>query len=917
MKEQKSNLNGWHLRGGILCSWYRAVGLLVLCTVLDLSALQSHAQLNPDFEQALHDIDIPALNAAEALNRLAEQTSTILLFPYEVAKIRQANALVGRYTMVDALDNLLQGSGLSGGFSEKRVIRISLDEEEQRTDEEGSMTTPKMPGLKTFAAFISSILIGSTSLAAPEDDNVPNTNRLIEEIIVTAQKREQSVLDVPITINVISGDFLDSTNTTELNDVARFLPNVVIQEQGVSLPSFNIRGITDDTAAVAATPRISVFQDGIDISKKTVSSAALYDVNRIEVLKGAQPTLFGVAAANGAISIFSNIPQSEFDASARIAFNTEEGVDFQGMVNLPLNDTFSFRLAGIVRDQDGTVKNQACGPNSFNPSGQVSDHEEVVRDCAGGRLNGDSVKAFRASLLADFDRFSILFRASNEDNDQPGISFKSGSIAPRGGNTNPFSDAELSLGSVIGIDRELESYDVTFDFQVTDGLDFNLIAYKKDVELAEFFDADGSALRIQDAYFENDAELEGVSARFVFTGSEKFQGFIGASYTKDKSILPFSIIVDPFLRGVFNAQAAALAVQFPDIPLDQNVKTSASEEEIAAVRSLLVEALFNPDGTPVSNPAFPDTAILGPFVFEADLEIKSAVVEGTYHLTDSLSVTAGVRYLDETRYTRNFGFFEAEEDFDATLPRFAINYNYSDTLSFYFNYAEGRRSPVVDPNFGATQITKAETVNSYDIGFKFSGDRLALSGAVFVYTYKDFQQSFVDAETFQSNTVTVGNSRMSGLEATLDYAFSDTLITSVSLGLLDAKFDDSTDSGAAFDFGGNRFRLAPKASGAFRINKSIETSDWEIDLDFLASYQSKVFFESSNYPGLSQDGYWIADASVKFKRRGKLWQVELYADNLFDEKYLIDAGNTGGGLGIPTFVRGKPAIAGIRVYMSL
>ena len=777
------------------------------------------------------------------------------------------------------------------------------------------MSLKRITALASCAILTTPLLL--STVTAAEVATQTSSTALLEEIIVTAQRREQSVLDVPVTMDVISGDFLDTTNTTELNDVSRFLPNVVIQEQGVSLPSFNIRGITDDTAAVAATPRISVYQDGIDISKKTISSAALFDVNRIEVLKGPQPTLFGVAAANGAVSIISNTPQSDFDANARIAFNTEDGIEFQGMVNVPLSDNFSFRLAGIVREQDGTVKNRACGPNSFNPSGQVTDHELVVHNCSGGDLNGDSVEAFRASFLADFERFSVLFRVANEENDQPGIAFKSGSIAPRGGNTSPFSDAELSLGDVIGIDRELESYDITFDFQVLEGLDFNAVVYKKDVELAEFFDADGSALRIQDAYFENDAELSGASARLVFTGSEKFEGFIGASYSKDESILPFSIIVDPFIRSVFDTQAAALALQFPNIPLDQNVSTDATEAEIAGVRNQLVSALFNPDGTPVSNPAFPATAVLGPFVFEAELEIKSAVIEGTYQVADNISVTAGLRYLDETRLTRNFVIFEAEEDFDAVLPRFAVNYNYSDELSYYFNYAEGRRSPVVDPNFGATQITEAETVNSYDIGFKYAGDRLALSGALFLYTYKDFQQSFVDAATFQTNTVTVGDSDMFGLEATAKYAFSETLIGSASLGLLDAEFDDSTDSGAAFDFGGNRFRLAPKVSGAFRITKSIEMSGWNIDLDFLASYQSKVYFESSNYPGLSQDEYWIADASVKLRPNSSSWQIEIYADNVFDEEYLIDAGNTGGGIGIPTFVRGKPAVAGIRLYIGI
>ena len=159
----------------------------------------------------------------------------------------------------------------------------------------------------------------------------------MEEIIVTAQKRDQSVLDVAATMDVISAEFLERTNTTELDDLSRVLPNVVIQEQAVSLPSFNIRGITDDTASVSATPRISVYQDGFDISKKTVSSAALFDIARVEVLKGPQPTLFGVAAANGAVSIITNTPDTEFDASARFAVNTEAGIETQAMINLPIN----------------------------------------------------------------------------------------------------------------------------------------------------------------------------------------------------------------------------------------------------------------------------------------------------------------------------------------------------------------------------------------------------------------------------------------------------------------------------------------------------------------------------------------------------------------------------------------------------
>lgn len=738
----------------------------------------------------------------------------------------------------------------------------------------------------------------------------------MEEIIVTAQKRDQSVLDVAATMDVISAEFLERTNTTELDDLSRVLPNVVIQEQAVSLPSFNIRGITDDTASVSATPRISVYQDGFDISKKTVSSAALYDIARVEVLKGPQPTLFGVAAANGAVSIITNTPDSEFDADARFALNTEAGVETQAMINLPVNDHNAFRIAGIYREMDGVIKNTACSANSYNPSGQITDHTGAVKSCQGGDLNGVSVQALRATFKTTYDNWDFVLRAGYEYNDQPGIAFKSGSIAPKNGDSSPFTSAELGFGSELGIERELMTGDFTLNYRFSETLSAVVDGYYKDVELNEAFDADGTGLRIQDAYFDNDAILYGASARLVFDDGERFAGFVGISNSQDQSKLPYYVMVDPYVRGTFDAVKAALEAANPDIPLNQNISTNASLAQIEALRATLVSSLFNADGTVISDPNLPSSFVQGPYNFEAELDINSIVAEGSYQLTDKINATAGVRYIDETRLTRNFVVFEAEKDFTATLPRLALNYAYSDDLSFYFNYAQGRRSPVVDPNFGATVITKAETVDSYDVGFKYMGDRWSLFAALFTYQYQDYQQSYTDATTLQSITVTVGDSTMSGFEATARFIPSDTLMISASLGLLDATFASKTADGQVFDYAGNNFRLAPEVSGSLNINKRVDWSDWTLDMDLLMSYQSEVFFESSNYPGLSQDAYWITDASVMLNRKGSSIKYELYADNLFDEEYLIDAGNTGGGIGIPTYVPGMPMIAGVRVYVD-
>ncbi|MCG7645860.1 TonB-dependent receptor [Alteromonas sp. Cnat3-28] len=762
--------------------------------------------------------------------------------------------------------------------------------------------------------------LSSAAIAQEVAPDTENEHNYIEEITVTAQMREQSVMDVPVTMDVIGSEFLERTNIMELDELSRILPNVQIQEQAVSLPSFNIRGVTDDVSSVSATPRISVYQDGFDISKKTVASVALFDIARVEVLKGPQPTLFGVAAANGAVSIHSNLPTFEQEGKVQVGYNSEQGQELEFMYNQPINDNHSFRIAGLYREMDGIVENNACSVDSYYGNANMYNHLGEEVPCNSEDLQGVSVQALRATWRANYDQLEIIARAAMEYNDQPGIAFKSGSIAPNGGDTSPFTDAEFSLGSELGIERTLQAYDLTVNYDFNQMLSLHADAYYKDVEVSEGFDADGSALRIQDAYFDNDATLKGASMRLVYDSGDKLAAFVGASITQDDSILPYYVMVDPFVRGTFDAVKAQLEAT-SNIPLNQNIATGASLEEIEALRAMLVSQLFNEDGSPISNPALPPIMIRGPFIFEAELDIASYVAEVSYFVTDDINITAGVRYIDETRYTRNTyttadgAFtFDAERDFDDTLPRFAISYDVNNNWNVYANYARGRRSPVVDANAGGVNVTKPEIVDSYDLGIKYQSANFLFSGAIFTYEYSDYQQSFTDAKTLQSITVTVGDSTMSGIEGMATYNYSETLTLTASLGFLDAEFADNTADGSEFQYGGNKFRLAPEVSGAININKVFNMDSFDIDVNWLTSFQSEVFFESSNYPGLSQDTYSLTDVSVKLLQDNSKFAYELYVNNLFDKEFLIDAGNTGGGLGIPTFVRGMPRIAGVRVY---
>ncbi|MDC8830024.1 TonB-dependent receptor [Alteromonas gilva] len=750
-----------------------------------------------------------------------------------------------------------------------------------------------------------------------------NNNDYIEEITVTAQMREQSLMEVPVTMDVISGDYLKRTNTMQLDQLARVLPNVQIQEQAVSLPSFSIRGVTDDVSSVSATPRISVYQDGFDISKKTVASVALYDINRVEVLKGPQPTLFGVAAANGAMSIHSALPEDANTARVQLGYNSEDGQEAEFMVNRQVNDNNAFRIAGLYREMDGIVENQACTDKAYYGKADTYDHNGNAVSCSSEDLQGTSVQAIRATWRSQLDKLELIGRASMEYNDQPGIAFKSGSIAPNGGDTSPYTAAEFSMGDELGIERTLQSYDLTATYNLSDFYTLRADAYYKDVEVSEGFDADGSALRIQDAYFDNDAKLKGGSVRFVYDDLDRFAGFIGASVSQDDSIMPYTAMVDPWVRGTFDAVKASLE-QGSSIPLNQNIATDATLEEIEALRAMLVAALFNADGSPISNPDFPPILLQGPYIFEASLDIVSYVAEASYYITPELNVTAGLRYIDESRsstntYTTAAGAFtfSGEGDFSDTLPRVAVSYDVSNNWNLYANYAKGRRSPVVNVNSDSSvTITKAETVDSFDVGLKYQSRDFTVSSALFTYQYSDYQQSYTDIETLQSFTVTVGDSTMSGFEATATYHPDDSFRVMASLGLLDAEFADETADGSEFQYGGNKFRLAPDVSTALNIYKRFDIDNWELSLNWTTTYQSEVFFESSNYPGSSQEAYSLTDVAIKLQAQNSPYAYEVYANNLFDEEYLIDAGNTGGGIGIPTNVRGMPQILGVRFYAN-
>ena len=171
-------------------------------------------------------------------------------------------------------------------------------------------------------------------------------------IIVTAQKIEQRAQDVPITISALTGQRIAEIGVTDLDELSNYIPGLNIQEQSANNPGVVIRGITSDSGSAQQGPRVTLNYNGVDISRSRGSYQAIYDLERVEVIKGPQATLFGTASAVGAISLVSAKPRPGFAAEVRGGYGNFNQTLLGGFVNAG-GDTLAFRIAGEWRTRDG------------------------------------------------------------------------------------------------------------------------------------------------------------------------------------------------------------------------------------------------------------------------------------------------------------------------------------------------------------------------------------------------------------------------------------------------------------------------------------------------------------------------------------------------------------------------------------
>lgn len=811
--------------------------------------------------------------------------------------------------------------------------------------------------LSTAAVISPSIAHGQTAPDGPVQVDAEAADEAVGEaadldrVVVTAQFREQAPVEVPIAMTAYGQDFLDDTGLDQLDSLSSFVPGLLVQEQSVNNPGFVIRGITSDDGASNIEPRVSIFQNGVSISRSRGSFVELFDIERIEVLKGPQGTLFGRSAQIGAVHIISAKPRYRTEARARLELGNFDERWFEGMVNAPLIDeTLAFRAAATYRKRDGFLDNT------------------IGRD-----LNGTDTAALRASLRWDISpmaRFDLI--ANYSEDTPPGTSFKSGVIPALGGDTDPNNAASLnSFGGLIGgrdlgVDREIKDVTGILELELAPAWSLTSTTAYREFDSLEVFDPDGTAFDL--FIFAEDAASEQFSSdlRINYQPTDRFSAFFGGGVFSEKGRQHVPLGLD---AGIVQALFGSIAARGPVIdgraPLlgDPNLTQAFLSGDPAVLEQLLGSA-----GIPVG--LFQQEQ----FTNFSDNRSYDLFGDVSYEIFDDLTLTAGVRYTRDDKETLFSSGVEVDNpfvplllvppiegrvssdqdpdidnNFDGWSWRFVANYEWSPTQFTYFSYARGRRPEVieevageVDPAIGQPVnfvVVPAETVDSYELGYKglFMDRRLQLDLAAYYYEYENFQTTItLDAGPGQPpefQLVNAGTADAKGFESQLTWRASDRLSIYANWAWNKSRFDKTDARGNPQLFGGNRFRLSPDytASLVARIEQPLGRGT--LYLVPSISYQSKIFFEDENQrevivfdPATGQTVFEIPrigeDQYTLFNIRGgyEFWNgraaIEAFASNLFNTDYVIDAGNTGGSFGIPTFISGAPRFWGVGVRME-
>lgn len=673
----------------------------------------------------------------------------------------------------------------------------------------------------------------ATALAATESG--------LEEVIVTATKRAASIQDVPVAITALTGEALDEAGVSRVDDIASGAPNTFINTGGgLRTTSVTVRGISSNPNNPGVDPAVGVFVDGVYMSRPTTLNGNLFDLERIELVRGPQGALYGKNTIAGAINFISRAPSPEFTGEARLGYGNYGDTSVFGMLSGPLgSDRVLGRLSGSWQQRDGLIDNVATG-TELNDVDAQSVRGAVLwqaTDSIDVTLRGDTSRdrthagasevyqngAFEGTPLADaspWDRKVANDRDTVQDRDSDGLGLQ--------------VDAGWGPGALTSITawRQFDWHNVA--------------------------DNDFSVLNMLSSGIDEDQSEWSQEFRYVSDASGPFQYVVGAYYS-DQSL-----------------DTASVATVGPDLGI-------YPDEVQGVIRADLTTESFALYGQ--GSYDFNDLWNLTVALRYSD-ETKKVAHSQT---GDPFQILLPDQPLQRLSRSDN-----------EVSPSASVTYRVRDDVHAYASYGRGFKAGgynVFSISMTDTAEYEPETVDSFEIGVKsqFADDRVRLNAALFYMDYKDLQvnQLVLENGVPQFTTSNAASATSQGIEIELAAQLAEGLDLDFAYGYTDATYDDFRNANfAGDDFSGNTLPEAAKhtVTTALIYRRPVGAS-LELAARVDLAYRSSAFFEPDNVPQYEQGDYTLLGARLGLASADGRWGVTAWGRNLADEEYVVYRGD--------------------------
>ena len=718
---------------------------------------------------------------------------------------------------------------------------------------------------------------------------------VLEEIVVTARRREENLQTVPISVMAFTAEDLEVRGVDNILRLNVLVPNV-------SINGGAIFGVTSSEILIRGIPGVAVYQDGfLQGSAGGATGVGLLrnvvELERVEILRGPQGTLFGKNSSGGAIQYITTQPGEEFGARIKTTIGSFNRLDVVANVDLPLSDTLLAKVTGASLTRDGHVESTTIQRDYGDVNNQIlradglwTPNDNVrarfIAEYSGSNTNGQArvVDAIGAPVCAAPPPPNFSGPIPNSPCAYAGAGL------PYTQATHAFPGEYKTASNFGGEGNELNEYSVLADIEwdISDSLTLKSISGWREWDYHTYVDVDASEYNMFELYFYREREL--FTQEFQLQGSgEQLNWTAGVYYldTDDRSRQP---------------------------------------------RWINHDLNFGP---------FPITSDGGA---ETLTDSWAVFAEGTYALTDQLDLTVGVRYTEETveghfvtpsgptpplatifRNADGPNGFGGKETFDAVTPRVALQYQVNDDIMMYVSYAEGfsagglntREDPNL-PNNGLIPFDE-ELLKTVELGWRSDllNGRLRLNASLFTSVWEDIiiAQELVPTRFTRTN---VGEAEASGLEIEGLWGVTDSLRVNFALGWLDTEYTDlgppggvplDVTLGSPFPFAADfNYSLGLQHNAALANGGTLSTR-----LDY--GWQDDVITARGDANNFLQEAYGVLSARLTYAPEGGDWDIALFGTNLTDEYY-----QTGGfwipPLQIRQFTLARPREIGITMRFN-